>query len=63
MTSYHVYFTAKDGVTDQELLTQVYQFMDGQIHNNHAVSYRVLQMTNKASFVDLPRFQGTLIDC
>ncbi|MDA0347548.1 MAG: hypothetical protein O3C43_14490 [Verrucomicrobia bacterium] len=57
MTSYHVYFTAKDGVTDQELLTQVHQFMEGQICDNHAVSYRVLRMTNKASFVDLPDYQ------
>ncbi len=56
MTSYHVYFTAKDGVTDQELLTQVHRFMGDQIRGNHAVSYRVLRMTNKASFVDLPDF-------
>lgn len=57
MNSYHVYFTAKDSVTDQELLAQVHQFMEGQISDNHAVSYRVLRITNKASFVDLPDFQ------
>jgi len=56
MTSYHVYFTAKEGVTDQELLTQVHRFMGDQITNSHAVSYRVLRMTNKASFADLPDF-------
>lgn len=56
MTSYHVYFTAKDGVTDDALLAQVHQFMAAQIRTNHAVSYRVLRMTNKASFADLPDF-------
>lgn len=56
MTSYHVYFSAKEGVTDRELLAQVHHFMESQISDNHAVSYRVLQMTNKASFGDLPDF-------
>lgn len=56
MTSYHVYFTAKEGVNDEELLTQVHGFMADQILGNHVVSYRVLRMTNKASFVDMPDF-------
>jgi hypothetical protein len=56
MHSYHVYFTPKDGVSDRELLTQVHQFMEDQLGSNFAISYRVLRMTNKASFGDLPDF-------
>lgn len=56
MHSYHVYFTPKDGVSDRELLTQVHQFMERQLGSNLAISYRVLRMTNKASFGDLPDF-------
>lgn len=56
MTSYHVYFAAKEGVPEEELLDQVHRFMGRQIDDNLAVAYRVLRMTDKASFEDLPDF-------
>jgi hypothetical protein len=57
LTSYHVHFSARAGVRDVDLLAQVHAFMATQIRDNHALSYRVLRLTNKASFQDLPDFQ------
>lgn len=57
MISYHVHFSPKENITDQELLAEVHNFMATQIRDNHALSYRVLRLTNKASFQDLPDFQ------
>jgi hypothetical protein len=57
MTSYHVHFSARDGIPDDVLLAQVHSFMATQIRDNHALSYRVLRLTDKASFQELPDFQ------
>ncbi|MGJ8644486.1 MAG: DUF6614 family protein [Luteolibacter sp.] len=56
MNSYHVYFSPKEGVSPQDLINQVHEFMASQIHTNFAVGYRILKMTNKASFDTLPDY-------
>ena len=56
MNSYHVYFSPKKGVSPQDLINQVHEFMSTQIQSNFAVGYRILQMTNKASFDSLPDY-------
>ena len=56
MNSYHVYFSPKEGVTPQDLIEQVHEFMATQIHSNFAVGYRVLRMKDKASFGSLPDY-------
>jgi hypothetical protein len=54
--SYHVYFSAKDGVSDDALIQQVHAFMATQIGQNRAVGYRLLRMTRQVSFETLPDF-------
>jgi len=56
MASYHVYFSPKEGVSPENLIKQVHEFMATQIHSNFATGYRVLRMKNKASFETLPDF-------
>ena len=56
MNSYHVYFSLKGGVTPEALVSQVHEFMATQIHQNFATNYRILRMTNKASFEALPDY-------
>lgn len=56
MTSYHVYFSPKEGVTPAALIKQVHEFMATQISGNFAESYRILRMDNKASFQSLPDY-------
>jgi hypothetical protein len=56
MASYHVYFSPKDGVSPPTLVKQVHAFMATQVQGNHASSYRLLRMHNKASFENLPDY-------
>ena len=56
MPSYHVYFDAAAGIAVDALVTQVHSFMEGQMAKNHAAGWRLLHMTNKASFPDLCDF-------
>jgi hypothetical protein len=54
--SYHVYFSAKEGVSSIALKEQVHLFMATQIGDNYASSYRLLLMKDKASFTSLPDY-------
>ncbi len=56
MPSYHVYFSSKKDISNEVMLNQVHLFMATQIADNFAHSYRVLRMTNKASFESLPDY-------
>ncbi|MES2661328.1 MAG: DUF6614 family protein [Verrucomicrobiota bacterium] len=56
MASYHVYFSPKEGISHEVLVKQVHEFMATQVHENHAESYRILRMNNKASFENLPDY-------
>ena len=56
MASYHVYFSPREGISHEVLVKQVHEFMATQVFKNHAESYRVLRMNNKASFKDLPDY-------
>jgi hypothetical protein len=57
MHSYHVHFTAKAGIPSDEIIGQVHLFMRQQMAENYATAYRLLRLTNKASFQELPDFQ------
>ncbi len=56
MESYHVYFNARQDVPKAVLLAQVHEFMANQIESNRVRSYRILEMTDKASFQELRDF-------
>jgi len=56
MASYHVYFSPSEDTAPEVLIRQVHEFMRTQIHGNYATSYRILRMSNKASFERLPDF-------
>jgi hypothetical protein len=53
MASYHVYFDAAPGIAADDLVAQVHSFMDTQVAVNRAASWRLLQMTNKATFQEM----------
>lgn len=54
--TYHVYFTAKEGVTESKLVEQVHKFMDSQLAENLATGYQLLRFDNKATFQELPDY-------
>lgn len=56
MESYHVYFTAKEAVLKNDLIAQVHEFMRSQVSGNRARAYRILEMTNKGSFKEMPDY-------
>jgi hypothetical protein len=56
MHSYHVYFDAKDGVSEEVLLAQISSFMEQQQRENRVSRFRVLRFTDKGSFKELPGF-------
>ncbi len=56
MNSYHVYFSPKEGVPRETLVNQVHEFMATQVAGNFASDYRILRMSNKASFESLPDY-------
>ncbi|MGF1655867.1 MAG: DUF6614 family protein [Verrucomicrobiales bacterium] len=56
MESYHVHFNARQDVPKDVLLAQVHEFMANQIESNRVRSYRLLELTDKASFQELRDF-------
>ena len=58
MISYHVFFTPKPEVSDAEALAAVHGFLGGLEKEKHLRHYRVMRVTNPASFHGLPRFQA-----
>lgn len=58
MNSYHVYFTAKKGMTELEVTSILARFVESEIKDNLMLDARVLKMTNKASFPDFPDYHS-----
>lgn len=56
MASYHVYFDAAPGVVAEDLVAQIHSFMDSQVTGNRTAEWRLLQMTNKATFQEMSDF-------
>ncbi len=57
MHSYHVHFTPKADVGDAELIEKCHAFLRSLKDDGQIESYRLIRITNPASFPALPRFQ------
>lgn len=57
MHSYHVYFSPKAEVNESELITNCHLFLRDLKESDQIQSYRLIRITNPASFQGLPRFQ------
>ena len=58
MISYHVFFTPKPDVTEQSLIEAAHRFFRQLETEKKLRGYRILRVTNPASFQGLPRFQA-----
>ena len=56
MVSYHVYFSANKEFSESEVTEILRQFIEHEKTHNLMREARVLKMTNKASFSDLPDY-------
>jgi hypothetical protein len=57
MLSYHVHFSPKAEISDSELVETCHSFLQSLKSAHQIESYRLLHITNPASFQGLPRFQ------
>jgi hypothetical protein len=57
MISYNVFFTPKAGVEDAAAVAAVRRFLETLRAGGRLHAYRILRVTNSASFPALPRFQ------
>jgi hypothetical protein len=57
MLSYHVHFSPKAEISDSELVEICHSFLRGLKSAHQIESYRLLHITDPASFQGLPRFQ------
>lgn len=58
MISYHVFFSPKDGMPEDQVLGATRAFFAALEENKQIRTYRILRVTNPASFAGLPRFQA-----
>lgn len=58
MISYHVFFTPKPEIEEQRVIAAAHQFFRQLEAEKKLSSYRILRVTNPASFQALPRFQA-----
>ena len=58
MISYHVHFSPKLGVDESTVIAAAHQFFQGLIADKKLRGYRILRVTNAASFQALLRFQA-----
>lgn len=58
MISYHVFFTPKPGVDDSQLIDSAHRFFQQLQTEKKLRSYRIMRVTNPASFQGLLRFQA-----
>ena len=58
MISYHVFFTPKPVVEDEHILELAHRFFNQLKSEKKLRGYRILRVTNPASFQALPRFQA-----
>ena len=57
MISYNVYFSPRPGVDEQRVIAAARRLLDELRSENMLRAYRILCVTNPASFPALPRFQ------
>ncbi len=58
MISYHIFFTPKPDVADLQVVGLAREFFEALKSENKICGYRILHVTNPASFQGLPRFQA-----
>jgi hypothetical protein len=58
MISYHIFFTPKPDVTDDQIIGLAREFFETLKSEERIRDYRILHVTNPASFQGLPRFQA-----
>jgi hypothetical protein len=58
MISYHVFFTPKPEVEEQLVVAAAHRFFRQLKAEKMLSGYRILRVTNAASFQSLPRFQA-----
>ena len=57
MSSYHVFFSPKPEVEAVDLIEKCHAFLRGLQAQGQIESYRLIRITNPASFPELPQFQ------
>jgi hypothetical protein len=60
MISYNVFFTPKPGVEDQRAIDAAHAFLKQLQSEKRLNGYRIMRVTNPASFQGLPRFQAII---
>jgi hypothetical protein len=58
MISYHVFFSPKPDVAEEKVIAVAHRFFRELIAERKLAGYRILRVTNPASFQALPRFQA-----
>jgi hypothetical protein len=58
MISYHIFFTPKPGVADAQIIGLAREFLETLKSEKKIYGYRIMHVTNPASFQGLPRFQA-----
>ena len=58
MISYHIFFTPKLDIADLQVIGLAREFLETLKSENKICGYRILHVTNSASFQGLPRFQA-----
>ena len=58
MMTYSVFFSPKAGVSDEALLAAAHGFLTWLQREQNLPGYRLLRVTDAASFTGLPRFQA-----
>ena len=58
MISYHVFFTPKPEVEERIVIEAAHRFFQQLIAENKLSRYRIMRVTNAASFQALPSFQA-----
>jgi hypothetical protein len=60
MISYNVFFTPKAGIEDQRVIALAHEFLAKLQTKKKIMGYRILRVTNPASFPALPQFQAII---
>ena len=58
MISYHIFFTPKPDVADAQIIASAREFLETLKSEKKIYDYRILRVTNPASFQGLPRYQA-----
>jgi len=58
MVSYNVFFTPNAGIREERVIAVAHAFLQKLQTEKQICSYRILRVTNPASFLALPQFQA-----